>query len=68
LGREELSFGRLDEAIDELAGLKPVEKSKLIKACAACVLADRKIAPVEAELLRAVADTLDCPMPPLVVP
>ncbi len=68
LGREELSFGRLDEAIDELAGLKPMEKSKLIKACAACVLADCKIAPVEAELLRAVADTLDCPMPPLVVP
>jgi uncharacterized tellurite resistance protein B-like protein len=42
-----------------------VEKAKLVKACAACVLADKKIEPIEAELLRAIADTLDCPMPPL---
>lgn len=66
LEAEDLSFGELEKAIDELAGLAPMEKAKLLKACAACVLADRKIAPVEAELLRAIADTLDCPMPPLV--
>ncbi len=66
LGRDDLSFELLDQAIDELAGLKPLEKSKLVRACAACVLADRRIAPMEAELLRAIADTLDCPMPPLV--
>jgi len=67
LERDKLSFGLLDQAIDELIGLKPMEKAKLVKACAACVLADRKIAPVEAELLRAIADTLHCPMPPLVL-
>jgi Zn-dependent protease with chaperone function len=67
LERGMLSFSRLDGAIDELGGLKPLAKSKLVKACAACVLADKKITPVEAELLRAIAETLDCPMPPLVV-
>ena len=60
-----LSFGQLDQAIDELAGLPPMEKAQLLKGCAACALADRRIAPVEAELLRAIADTLGCPMPPL---
>ncbi len=67
LDRGMLSFSRLDKAIDELAGLKPLAKSKLVKACAACVMADKKITPVEAELLRTIADTLECPMPPLVV-
>ncbi|MDW7772595.1 MAG: M48 family metallopeptidase [Desulfobulbaceae bacterium] len=67
LGREKLSFGWLDKAIDELSGLDPTEKEKLVKSCAAGVLADRKIAPIEAELLRAIADTLNCPMPPLLL-
>jgi len=67
LGRGDLSFGRLDRAIDELGGLKPLEKPQLLMACGACVMADRKINPVEAELVRAIADTLDCPMPPLLV-
>jgi hypothetical protein len=62
----QLSFGRLDGALDELAGLPPLEKARLVKACAACVLADRKVAPVETELLRAIAETLDSPLPPLV--
>jgi len=66
LERGMLSFKRLDGAIDELSGLAPLEKSKLVKACTACVLADKKVTTVEAELLRAIADTLDCPMPPLV--
>jgi Zn-dependent protease with chaperone function len=65
LDRGKLAFKRLDGAVDELAGLAPMEKAKLLKACAACVLADKKIEPIEAELLRAIADTLDCPMPPL---
>ncbi|MBU0484097.1 MAG: M48 family metallopeptidase [Proteobacteria bacterium] len=66
LDRNLLSFKKLDEVIDQFAGLAPQEKSKLVKACAACVMADHKVDPVEAELLRAIADTLDCPMPPLV--
>ena len=36
-----------------------------MEACTACVRADGRIATEEAELLRAVADAMDIPMPPL---
>jgi uncharacterized tellurite resistance protein B-like protein len=38
----------------------------LIEACAQTVAADGAIQEREAELLRAIADTLDCPIPPFV--
>jgi hypothetical protein len=37
----------------------------LLHACAVTVAADREVSVVEAELLRATADSLGCPMPPL---
>ena len=40
-------------------------KKNLLNACAYVVGADGVIVENEAELLRAVADTLDCPIPPL---
>ncbi len=58
-------LGSLDDALDQLAQLLPPAKRKLIQAAAATVAADGKIVAAEAELLRAVADTLACPMPPL---
>lgn len=63
--RERLGLAELDRALLELQRLPPLAKARLLKACAACVTADGRIVPVEAELLRAVAATLDCPMPPL---
>ncbi len=55
----------IDHALETLAQCSPREKRKLLQACAACILADREVTVEEAELLRAVADALDCPMPPL---
>jgi uncharacterized tellurite resistance protein B-like protein len=46
----------------------PIIKKNLIDACARVVAADGVIQEEEAELLRAVADTLDCPMPPFIPP
>ena len=60
----EAQLGSLDEALDQLAKLTPLTKRTLIHAAAATVAADGKITAQEAELLRAVADTLACPMPP----
>jgi hypothetical protein len=37
----------------------------LIDACAASISADAEVSIGEAELLRAICDMLDCPMPPL---
>lgn len=62
-----LDLNTLNMALDELARLKPLEKPPLLKACAACITADQMITITESELFRAIADILDCPMPPLVV-
>jgi hypothetical protein len=35
-------------------------------ACAATVMADDKVTDREAELIRAIGDALDCPVPPFV--
>lgn len=56
----------LDRALNKLENLKPLAKPKLLRACAACIMRDQKIDPVEVELLRAFADVLACPMPPLI--
>jgi uncharacterized tellurite resistance protein B-like protein len=44
----------------------PTIKKNLIEACVHTVGADGVMTENEAELLRAVADTLDCPIPPFV--
>ena len=58
-------LGQLEKAIDKLNHLKPLQKPRLLKAMAACINADGVVTPEEAELLRAVASLLDCPIPPL---
>jgi Zn-dependent protease with chaperone function len=55
----------LDEALSILAELAPLQKGRLLHAAALCVAADREVTTMEAELLRATADSLGCPMPPL---
>ena len=58
-------IGQIDAALNRLALAVPNIKKNLLEACARVVGADGVIQEAEAELLRAVADTLDCPMPPL---
>ncbi len=55
----------LDVSLDRLALAAPILKKNLLTACARVVGADGVILEPEAELLRAVADTMDCPIPPL---
>lgn len=64
--KSEFTPERLSEVLNKLALLSPLVKQSVISACADCVLHDGKVMPAEAELLRATALTLDCPMPPLV--
>ncbi|RCV91921.1 M48 family metallopeptidase [Billgrantia montanilacus] len=53
----------LDQATEQLQQLKDGDKSLLLDAMARCVFHDGHIAPGEAEMLRAVAWSLDCPLP-----
>jgi Zn-dependent protease with chaperone function len=57
---------QIDTALNRLALSVPTIKKNLIEACVYTVGADGVILENEAELLRAVADTLDCPIPPFV--
>lgn len=53
-----------DRALDELVMSSPSIKKRVVSACATCIGADGRVTVEEAELLRAVADSLDCPIPP----
>jgi Zn-dependent protease with chaperone function/uncharacterized tellurite resistance protein B-like protein len=61
----EYTLDDLDHALDDLSRLKPRLKSSLIKGCVSVITADQHVSSEENELLRAIADTLDCPIPPL---
>jgi len=65
LPRQECSLSQFDAALQELAKAAPKVKRPIVAACAACVAADGTVTVREAELLRAIASTLGCPMPPL---
>ena len=56
---------QVSAALDRLALAVPIIKKNLLEASARVVGADGIILETEAELLRAVADTLDCPLPPM---
>lgn len=64
--KQDISFKKLDSAIDALSELKPLQMPLLLKACVETVSADNQIKPIEMELVRAIAAVLDCPMPPLI--
>ena len=61
---EAAGFQAVDNALGELARSAPAVKRQILDACVSCVGADGKVTVVEAELLRAVADSLGCPIPP----
>jgi Zn-dependent protease with chaperone function len=58
----------IDAALEELATAAPLLKKQILAACAACICVDGHITVEEGELLRAISDCLDCPMPPLLAP
>jgi len=58
------TYQALDKALNELETLKPLEKPQLLKALMAIIKHDNDVTFEEAELFRAIADTLDCPVPP----
>ena len=68
LAKNNLNLAQADSALEQLNQLKPLQKPLLLKAMSQCVLQDGKLTLLEAEIFRAIADSLDCPMPPLITP
>jgi len=61
------SFSKVEIAISRLSSATPGVKKTILDACAHCVLFDRTVSTVEAEMLRAVAYALDLPLPPFLM-
>ena len=55
----------VNQALDDLGAASPRLKKRVLDACAECIATDGIVSVAEGELLRAIADSLDCPMPPL---
>ncbi len=67
LPKEAMSLSSLNEAMDELEFLKPPIKKRFLQACVNCISHDGKVTIQAYELTRAIASSLDCPMPPVLV-
>jgi Zn-dependent protease with chaperone function len=66
LTRCEWDLAGVDAALTRLAGYHEPLKRNILMACGKTVAADGRVTDREAELLRAIADSLACPMPPFV--
>ena len=62
----ECTLSAMEAALDNLSEASSPLKKLFLDACAQIVAADGRIQAREAELLRAIADSLDCPIPPFV--
>jgi len=60
------SIQQLNISLEKLGQLSPLLKQPIVNACIDCILHDNFVSIREIELLRAICETLDCPMPPLI--
>jgi Zn-dependent protease with chaperone function/uncharacterized tellurite resistance protein B-like protein len=65
LPHDQCDLAQIDASLDRLAAAVPQIRKNVLVACADTVAADGVIREEEAELLRAIADSLECPIPPL---
>ena len=63
--RHELTTAKVGESLERLRHLSPFAKPGILKACFEAAAADGVFRLAEAELVRMVAATLDCPVPPM---
>ena len=61
-----VGLSEIDAALEELAKAAPLLKKQILEACASCICVDGTVTIEKGELLRAVSDSLGCPMPPLI--
>jgi len=64
--RETVRLEDYHAAARQLARARPELRRRVMLGMAACVLEDGQVSVRELELLRAMGDTIDCPVPPLV--
>jgi Zn-dependent protease with chaperone function len=62
---ETLTSARISASLERLRHLAPLAKPALLRACVEAAMTDGRFNLAEAELVRTVAATLDCPVPPV---
>jgi Zn-dependent protease with chaperone function len=62
----ECGLGQIDEALKKFERSTPLVKKRLLFAAGKTVMADQVLTSDEAELIRAIADAIGCPIPPFV--
>ena len=67
LSREESTLGAVDRALPRINLVTPNLKKAVIAACLLCITFDQEVGIEEAELFRAIANALECPVPPWLV-
>ena len=65
-GRSEWSFEVVGQSLERLSQASPKIKQAVIDACAYCVMGDGRVVIDEIEMLRAICETLDVPLPPFI--
>jgi len=65
LPEDKCSLKKLDLSLEELDKASYRIKKKIIDACVTCIVADGQITVKQAELIRATADAIGCPTPPI---
>jgi Zn-dependent protease with chaperone function len=65
LSQEQCNLKLLDRILETLSKASPRLKKQILKASVQCISSDRLITANESELIRAVVDSLDCPVPPI---
>jgi Zn-dependent protease with chaperone function len=64
---QKASVGVLDESLEMLLALNSKGKQMLLEAVTATVMSDKTLSVSEAELIRAICASLDCPLPPILI-
>ena len=62
---KEITPKKMTLAFQRMAQLSPLLKRNVLESCADIAMHDGQLKYAEAELLRAIADLMDCPIPPL---
>lgn len=62
----EIDFPTLSKALDDLSRTKFGVRSQVIASCADAAMADGEISVTESEILRAIAASIECPLPPVI--
>ncbi|PIU18505.1 MAG: hypothetical protein COT16_01965 [Elusimicrobia bacterium CG08_land_8_20_14_0_20_44_26] len=68
LEKQNCGLSALDSSLGELAKAAPKVKKEIFASCVACIVADGWITLKESAIIRIIADSLDWPLPPMVMP